>query len=192
MNNQSLVGLFESLIHKDWQLPQEAGYWIVTETAKEATHTQIKIGGCKSIAFSLDINQKNAWPFLTVALEGVRSVCDAIIIAENNQKTYCLILDMKSSIAGHSKAIKQIRSNYHFMQWLISLLELHNHWQDKIYFAGIVSLKPRKTEAKGTSKRPAIPQPQKNIFAPEFIFSLENHYRIVLPEIIKVIEQQTL
>ena len=78
MSNQSLVGIFESLIHKDWQLPQEAGYWLITETAKGATHTEVKIGGCKSIAFSLDITEKNAWPFLTSSLDGLRAVCDCI------------------------------------------------------------------------------------------------------------------
>jgi hypothetical protein len=76
------------------------------------------------------------------------------------------------------------------MQWLINLLELHNHCQNNLCFVGIVSLKPRRTEAKGTSKRPAIPSPQKNTFDPQFIFSLDNHHRIVLTDLIKILEQQ--
>ncbi len=195
MSNQSLVGIFESLIHKDWQLPQEAGYWLITETAKGATHTEVKIGGCKSIAFSLDITEKNAWPFLTSSLDGLRAVCDSIVIAEYNKQNFCIFIDLKSSLSDKTKAIKQIRSSYLLQQWLINLLSLHAHWprQKPITYAGIISLEPRQTVPKGTtSKRNSIPKPESFHFHPKHIFTLTNHPRIVLSDLIQKLQQTTL
>lgn len=192
MSNPSLVSLFETLIHKDWQLPQEAGYWLITETAKKATHTQVKIGGCKSIAFSLDLKEKNAWPFLDNGLEGVRSVCDGIIIAEYKQKTFCIFIDLKSSLSNKSDTLAQLRSGYLLQQWLINLLSLHKHWsrQTTIHYIGIISLEPRKTTHKGTTtKRASIPSPEIFHHYPKQIFTLANHPRIVLSDLFQLLEQ---
>lgn len=192
MSNPSLVSLFESLIHKDWQLPQEAGYWIITEADKGATHTEVKIGGCKSIAFSLDIKEKNAWPFLSSALGGIRSVCDGIIIAEYQKKTFCILVDLKSSLSNKSDALAQLRSGYLLQQWLINLLSLHKHWsrQTTIHYIGIISLEPRKTTPKGTTiKRTPIPQPENFHHYPKQIFTLANHPRIVLSDLFQLLEQ---
>lgn len=191
MSNPSLVSLLEELIHQDWQLNKEGNDWLITEDSQEATHTQVKIGGCRSLAFTLDVKNKNAWPFLN-ALEGVRSACDGIIVAEYKEQTFCLLLDMKSSASGTSKAIKQIRSNYLLMEWLIGLLQLHNHWNGQIIYSGIVSLKPRKTERKSTSKRPPLPNPQTFDSQPKHIFSLDNHPRITLSDIFNSLQKQII
>ena len=148
----------------------------------------MKIGGCRSLAFSLDIPKKTPWPFVkeNTPLKGILCKCDALIIAEYKKKAYLIAMDMKSNNPG--SADKQIASSHLLFQWIMGLLELHGHWKEEVYTTlGIISFKPRNQARKTTSRRPSIPSPRTGSFGMK-IFDLRNHPRIFLPNLLDRLE----
>ncbi|MEN9864856.1 MAG: hypothetical protein RL748_446 [Pseudomonadota bacterium] len=182
------VALFQDLIAGEFLLERRGAKWIVVETHKDAANKEVGIVGCQMLVFSLDQTELNSLPFIkdNTNKRGMRSVCDAMIVASFNDKTYFCALDMKSGKA--SNARKQIESARHLFIWLLGLAKLHGHWvgefNDDCFF-GIIHLAPRKQEAKGTTRRDTqVPKPAKSHWGDYRIFTLPNHPTINLSHII--------
>lgn len=146
----SLVAVFEQLIDEAWKLECKDACWLIREKNK-TKNPELKISGVSALGFSLDRGEgSDPWPFLA-ALPGMRKVCDAILIAQIENVSYVIAVEMKSVNTG--KATKQIASMWHFTEWLRELLKLNEHWNFDWEFCGLISSTPRRQEKKGTSRR---------------------------------------
>jgi hypothetical protein len=179
------VRLFDDLISDAWRLERKGAYWIVREAAKDSNNKEVSIGGCPTIAFSLDKTGENPLPFVkdNCPKSGIRSVCDAMIVFIHQERTYFCAMDLKSGKEGD--ATRQIETGRHLFQWLIGLAHLNGHWPDvdlNDCFFGIVNLAPRNQIRKGVTQRSAeIPAPDLSPFGAYKIFRLRNHPRVTLP-----------
>ncbi len=185
----NFVTCFDNLITNSWKLPRSEGRWQLRESGKNATHTLIEIQGGKSLAFSLDQSRLNAFSFMRndTPLKGVRSVCDAIVVADTNRKPLIIMVEMKSG--DESGAEQQILRSHAFMQWLVKLLSLNGHCAIEPEFCGVISFKPRKQERKGQTSRAELPKPTSNTGSFS-IFRLKNHPRIHLDDIALALTKQ--
>ena len=76
----ALVTAFEQLIPSTFILARQGSYWLIEEP--RAGNSRFEIAGGKSHAFTLDQGGFTVFPFFTdAALKGVKSVNDAIIVA---------------------------------------------------------------------------------------------------------------
>ena len=148
----SLVGLFNETIHSDWQLEHQGNQWIIREQQSGASNTELKIGGCRSLGFSLD-RDVTPFPFIKET-STITSVCDGIIIAEHKNQTVVFIIEMKSKNTG--KAYKQLNGAKYLIDYLCQLLSLHSSWNGQYTTKGIISLSPdaeRKKKLKRESRK---------------------------------------
>lgn len=148
-----LLQKFRELIHVDFILSQEAGYWKVIETAPSALNKEVEIGGCKSFGFSLDKDGVEPWAFIkpNTTLAGMKQVCDSVVIAHDEDNDYIIAMDLKSTRSGSAR--KQIRSTKILVDWIIELMRQHNHWNGNYKFIGIINKVGRSQPKKRTSRR---------------------------------------
>ncbi len=182
----ALVTAFEQLIPQLFVLDREGGYWIVEEPG--AGNCRFEIAGGKSQAFTLDKSGVNVFPFLTVALQGVKAVNDAIVVAVVGQETYVVAVEMKTSTGQIGDALKQIESCRLFMRWIRELLSFYGHWRGgACKFFGVISLKPRRQVRKGATSRSAeLPNPCKSPHGGGYsFFVLENHPRVSIFDLVQ-------
>lgn len=179
----ALVTAFEQLIPPCFVLDREGSYWIVEEP--RAGNFRFEIAGGKSQAFTLDKSGVNVFPFLTIALQGVRSVNDAIVVAVVGRETYVVAVEMKTSTSHISDALKQIESCRLFIRWIRELLSFYGHWRGgKCKFFGVISLKPRRQVRKGATTRSAeLPTPLLHSSKYSY-FVLENHPRVSIVDLV--------
>lgn len=119
-----LISTFSDIIDDKFKLANDGGYWKIEESAITATNRKLLIGGIKGFGFSLDIEKQQPWGFFKPnPPKGIASVCDGIIIFLHENKTYIVILDLKSTNEG--KATKQILSTKYLCEWLCQLIALH-------------------------------------------------------------------
>jgi len=178
----SLLEKFEQLIDQDWRLKREGGEWVVSEPGSE--HAFLWISGRRSFAFSLDHKMKDPFPFMrpNTQLHGMRSTCDAIVIAVKGDETMVVAIEMKTKESDKAKALKQIESGRRLVEWLSGLFYLHGHGNLSYRFCGIISLKPRRQERKGTTSRrtsPLLP-PAETSRNGDPVYVLKNHPRLNL------------
>jgi hypothetical protein len=184
----SLVSAFDELIDPEWKLARSYNYWQITEPGSQ--HSLLEIGGGKSYAFSLDHREKRErFPFFRANPQrGMRKANDAIIIAEYDGRLFVISVEMKTSINDKSSALKQIESGRHFVNWIDNLFRLYGHWQGEYLFFGVLSLKPRRQEKKGTTRRSAeLPDPEKCAGGYP-VFVLANHPRVLVSDLIKKLD----
>jgi len=187
-----LVKCFEQLIHPDWKLPRDGSLWILTEPKnqnKQDKNYQIELIGGPSFAFSLDQPGTDPWPFIMNAedMRGMRKVCDALIVMQRDEQNYVIALEMKSNNEG--KAERQIASSHLLINWLIDLLKLHNHWNGKWNFCGVISFTPRNQERKGaTAKKTPVPKPSSSHWGYP-VYRLHNHKRLDLVDLINSVDK---
>ena len=181
----SLVAQFEQLIASDWRLPRDGNFWQVQEP--DSGHSLFEIGGGQSLAFSLDKKGMDCFPFFSSSAQaGIRQVNDAIVVAEVGGQPYVIAVEMKTTRKDKSKALKQIESGRCLFEWMERLLLFHVHAGSQASFCGIVSLKPRKQERKGTTRRGAeLPMPENSPHGDYPVFVLENHPRASVQELVK-------
>jgi hypothetical protein len=174
-----LVQAFEELIPAQFRLAREGDYWIIKEP--RAGNSRLEIAGGKSHAFTLDKSGGNVFPFFSDQLKGMKSVNDAIIIAVVGKDTYMIAVEMKTGKIGD--ALKQIESGRLFSTWVRQLLSFYGHWKgDSCKFFGVVSLKPRKQERKGSTRRSAeLPAP--DLKDGYLYFVLRNHPRASIADL---------
>ncbi len=180
----SLAAAFDALIDPTWQLVRTDGFWQLQEPG--SPHSLLEIGGSKSYAFSLDHREnRERFPFFRAnPQKGMRKANDAIVIADLNEQAFVVSIEMKRSISDKRDALKQIESGRHFVNWIDNLFRLHGHWRGQYRFFGIISLKPRRQEKKGTTRRSAeLPQPETCPYGYP-VFTLTNHPRVFLPDLI--------
>lgn len=185
----SLLQTFEDLIDPDWRLERKGGEWVVSEPGSE--HSSLWISGTRSFAFSLDHKTEDRFPFMreNTPLAGMRSTCDAIVIATNRDETMVVAVEMKTKESDKAKALKQIESGRLLVEWLCDLLRFHGHWHGTYRFCGIISLKPRRQERKGTTSRrtaPVLP-PAETSRNSDPVYVLKNHPRLNLADLAKSI-----
>lgn len=181
------VATFEQLIAADWKLPKNGHFLQITEP--DAPHALFEITGGPILAFSLDRKgvAGGSFPFFSsTAPAGVQQVTDAIVIAEVQGQPYVVAVEMKTKRADKSKALQQIESGRCVVAWIDQLLRLHGHSSSAYHFCGIVSLKPRRQERKGTSRRSAeLPAPEMSPHGSYPVFVLENHPRVSILDLTK-------
>jgi len=177
-----LLQRFQDLIHNDCLLIKNASYWQVIETSAGALNKKVEIGGCRSIGFTLDKDGVEPWGFIksNTPLNGVRKVCDSIVVAHHNKKDYVVAMDLKSTRIG--SAHKQIKSTKLLIEWIIGLLECHSHWGGDYEFVGVVNMVGRKQPRKGTSRRREIPDP--DVYEGVKYFTLVDNKKVCLPDLI--------
>lgn len=181
----ALVTAFEQLIPPFFVLDRQGSYWIIQEP--EVGNCRFEIAGGKSQAFTLDRQGMNVFPFLTVALQGVQSVNDAIVVAVVGQETYVVAVELKTSAGKISDALKQIESCRLFMRWIRELLSFYGHWRGGgCKFFGVVSLQPRRQVRKGSTTRSAeLPTPIQSPHGGYSCFVLENHPRVSIMDLVR-------
>lgn len=182
------VATFEQLIAADWKLPKNGGFLQITEP--NAPHALFEITGGRLLAFSLDRPgvAGGCFPFFSnTAPEGMRQVTDAIVVAEVAGQPYVIAVEMKTKEADKSKALRQVESGRCLVAWIDQLLRLHGHGATPYQFCGIVSLKPRRQERKGTSRRSAeLPAPESSPHGEGYpVFVLKNHPRVSVTDLAK-------
>lgn len=166
----SLVELFEQLIHEEWRLETEGNQWVIRET-QQTNNPELRIGGCRSLGFSLDKAGTNPWPFIkSAAPKGIRSACDGIIIAERENQTVIFAVELKSGSEG--KAHKQLTSSRYLIDYLCKLLTLHTTWSGEYIFAAIIASTPTR---RTVNKRPTA----KDLFP---IYPIENQSTVKLTD----------
>lgn len=185
------VECFKSIIHEKFKLEQEKGCWLVKELNKNSNNCEIRVGGCRTFAFSLDVQGVDAFPIFTQSESGIRDVVDAILVVEYDGKCYIIALEMKSSKKGLQKAYKQIANAHIFIRWVTELLKLHmrDSFHQNFTFLGVVSLPPRKQPAKGTTRRCAEINMPKKVQEID-IFVLNNHPKIAVVNLINKIKER--
>lgn len=184
----ALVTAFERLIPPNFVLTRQGSYWIVVEPG--AGNSRFEISGGKSHAFTLDQEGMNVFPFFSNALNGMKSVNDAIVVAVVGEDTFVVAVEMKTSRGQTGDALKQIESGRLFAAWVRQLLSFYGHWTGgSCKFFGVVSLKPRKQVRKGSTMRSAeLPVPvQSNHGGGYPCFVLENHPRVSIADLVKKI-----
>lgn len=185
-----LVACFERLVHPDWRLLRSGSMWVLREQKnqnREGKNCQIELLGGPSFAFSLDQSEADPWPFMRAAdMDGLRKVCDALIVVQRDDRNYIIALEMKSTSEG--KAGKQIASSRLLMAWLVDLLKLHRHWTGDWVFCGVISFTPRNQERRGaTAKKTPVPMPDTSPWGYP-VFRLHNHPRLNLLELIAAVD----
>lgn len=154
------VSLFETLLNEEWILGKKDSYWVIKEEAKNSKNSYLEIGGCRSIAFSLDKAGSDPFPYIknNTTLKGVRNVCDGLIVAEveDNGRHECIFiaLDLKSEKT--SSAPKQIHAGNLVFKYLIHKMNYLKHTSItdlKGRFIGVVSHVGRRQTRKGTTTR---------------------------------------
>ncbi len=172
----NLVTQFDNMIEAKIRLEREGGEWQLRETGAGATHTLLRIKGAQSLAFTLDKSGLDPFPFIksNTVLSGMRSVCDAIAAVQVDDKPVIVAIEMKSSKSGEADAKKQLCRAKLFIDWLMSALTTNGHWGGGYEFCGVISLKPRSQERKGTTARTPLPSPIQHASGFK-IFLLENH-----------------
>ncbi|MDD2728834.1 hypothetical protein [Malikia sp.] len=181
----SLVAQFDKLIASDWKLPRTGNFWQIQEP--DSGHSLFEIGGGQSLAFSLDKKGADCFPFFSSSAQtGMRQVTDAIVVAEVVGQPYVIAVEMKTTPNDKSKALRQIESGRCLFEWMERLLRFHGHVGSPASFCGVVSLKPRKQERKGTTRRGAeLPMPERSPFGDYPVFVLQNHPRASVQDLIK-------
>lgn len=181
----SLVAQFDDLIAADWKLPRHGNFWQVLEPASK--HSLFEVGGSHSVAFTLDQKSSDRFPFFSESSkQGLRQANDAIVVAEVEGKPYVIAVEMKTSAKDKPKALKQIESGRHFINWIENLLCLHGHWSGQYLFCGIVSLKPRRQVRKGSTRKSAeLPLPERSPHNGYPVFVFQNHPRVSVPDLVK-------
>jgi hypothetical protein len=156
----ALVTAFQQLVPASFALQRENNYWVLTES--QAPNRRFELAAGRSYGFTLDRPGVDAFPFCSNALKGVKSVNDALIVARVNDEVYVVAVEMKSSKGQIPDAVKQIETGRLFAAWVRQLLSLHGHWHGgACKFFGVVSLKPRSQNRKGSSTRGGVlPAPQ--------------------------------
>ena len=184
----ALVTAFERLIPPNFVLTRKGSYWIVVELG--AGNNRFEIAGGKSHAFTMDQEGVNVFPFFSNALNGMKSVNDAIIVAAVGDDTYVVAVEMKTSPGQTGDALKQIESGRLLAAWIRQLLSFYGHWKGgSCKFFGVVSLKPRKQVRKGSTTRSAeLPVPVQSPHGGGYpCFVLENHPRVSITDLVKKI-----
>lgn len=182
-----LVSVFESLIEDDWHLERQGSNWIVREHNLSSTNSVLHVFGAQAIGFSLDQQGRAPWPFMK-GLKGMHRVCDAIIVAHLDGNEYVIAIEMKSSNTGGAN--KQIRSARVFVQWLLDLLKLNDHWKDTWRFCGVISSTPRRQIRKGTTRR--AKEPLEVVSGSEYpVVHLKNRTRLNLHDLHNRLVAQT-
>jgi hypothetical protein len=181
----SLVAQFDKLIASDWKLPRNGNFWQVQEP--DSGHCLFEVGGGQSLAFSLDKKGSDCFPFFSSAAQtGMRQVNDAIVVAEVDGQPYVMAVEMKTSSKDKPKALRQIESGRCLVDWMEQLLRFHGHAGSPAIFCGVVSLKPRKQERKGASRRGAeLPMPQNSPHGDYPVFVLANHPRASVQDLVR-------
>jgi hypothetical protein len=184
----NLVTQFDKLIEDSIRLERDGSEWQLCETSAGATHTLLRIKGGQSLAFTLDMSGINLWPFIkgNTPLTGMRSVCDAIAAVQVGDKPVIVAIEMKSSKSGEASAKKQLCRAKLFIDWLMKLLEANGHWHGLYEFCGVISLKPRRQERKGTSGRTLLPSPIQHASGFK-MFLLENHPKLDLVSLVSAL-----
>ena len=132
----------------------------------------------------------NVFPFFSDALNGMKSVNDAIVVAVVGEDTYVVAVEMKTSPGQTGDALKQIESGRLFAAWVRQLLSFYGHWTGgSCKFFGVVSLRPRKQVRKGSTTRSAeLPAPIQSTHGGGYpCFVLENHPRVSIADLVKKI-----
>lgn len=179
------VEFFTDVVCPSWVLEKEGSYAKVLESDPGSNNKEVLMGGCSLLAFSLDKSGGNPFPFIKsdATKKGMRSVCDAMVVAKYNDETYFIAMDMKSNQEG--KAKKQIESARLLFNWLLNLAKIHGHWPHSDVngkFVGIINLAPRNQVRKGLTRRSAeIPSPEISGFSDYPLFRLKNHPKINVP-----------
>lgn len=161
------------------------------EGNKGSNNKEVHVHGCSCVAFSLDQKGKDAFPMLTGKFPGMKSVCDAMIVAVCDGKTYFCAMDLKSSSA--NGATKQLESARRTFEWLVGMADFTKAWSkgdlSQHIFFGIVNMAPRNIVRKSTSRRSAeIPPPEPSPYGNYMYFKLTNHPRVDLYSLIKRID----
>lgn len=183
-----LVTALAQLVPSTFTLARQGNYWIIEEP--RAGNSRLEIVAGRSHAFTLDRGGVNVFSFFSDALQGVKSVNDAIVIAVVKQETYVVALEMKTSKGKTSEALKQVESGRLWAVWVRQLLSLHGHWTGgPCKFFGVVSLKPRRQPPKGSSRRAAeLPTPNQSTHGGGYpYFVLENHPRVSITDLVQKI-----
>ncbi|MDK2123697.1 hypothetical protein [Parachitinimonas caeni] len=185
----TLIEALEQVIDSCWKLERVGSEWLMQEP--NSTHSELRITAGKSFGFSLDKSGNNAFPLFkqNSPLEGMNKKCDGIIVTESGQRTDVILIEMKAGKNAAKEAAKQIESANLLIQWLLGLLDLYEHFTGQVTVIGVVSLKPRKTPNRGTTKLSSgeIPKPGKS---PSGIplFVLQNHPKLKTRELLKHLE----
>ena len=185
----SLVQVFEQLIAAEWKLERRGSDWLVVEPNSE--NNLLRVGGGRSFAFSLDQKGRDRFPFMrpNTPLVGVRSTCDAIVVADFDGDYIVVAIEMKTKEADKGDAMKQIEAGRHWLQWIFNLIRMHGHWRNDCRFCSVVSLKPRRQVRKGiTSRRsmPVLPSAESGRCG-EPMFVLKNHPKLNLSDLINAL-----
>lgn len=143
--------IFTNIIDTKFHCECKDAFWIVRETGSATKNDELQITGAKALVFTLDQKSLDSFPFLEKSVSGIRKVCDAIAIFENDDICYAVAIELKSLNTG--KAYVQIENAKYFIDWLKALLKKHKHWDKNIEFCGLISSIIRKQPDKGTSRR---------------------------------------
>lgn len=184
----NIVTQFDKLIEDSIRLERYGNEWQLRESGTGATHTLLCLRGGQSLAFTLDKSGKNLLPFIkcNTSLAGMRSVCDAIAAVQSEDKPVIVAIEMKSGKSGEADAKKQLCRAKLFVDWLMKSLEANGHWTGLYEFCGVISLKPRRQERKGTTGRTNLPAPVRHS-AGFKMFLLENHPKLDLVSLVNAI-----
>ncbi|QIL78494.1 hypothetical protein G7047_13400 [Diaphorobacter sp. HDW4A] len=179
----ALSSIFKDIIPEEYKLNNNGGLWVIEEPRAKNNHFEVSAGS--SFAFTLDIVGTPAFPHFSDAKKGMKSVNDGIIATTIGEDHYLVAIEMKSSEGSAGDALKQIESARLLLRWIRELLTLHGHWKSgQCKFIGIISLTPRKSPAKGTSRRCAeLPTPKHSKYGYPY-FILENHPRISIQDLV--------
>ncbi|WP_171940486.1 hypothetical protein [Herbaspirillum rubrisubalbicans] len=181
------VQLFQEMVAPDWHLDRDGSKWIIREENKGSNNKEVQIHGCSCFAFSLDQKGKDPFPMLSGKPPGMKRVCDAMIVAVWNGKTYFCAMDLKSS--NSSGATKQLEAARRTFEWLAGMAKFTGAEFNSYVFFGVINLAPRDMVRKSTSRKSAeIPPPENSTYGGYKYFQLRNHPKVDLLSLIKIID----
>lgn len=156
------VDLFRQCIHKGFCLPREGREWLLQD------HWVLKLKTPQrySLGFRLDkkvlVDPKSfdesgvdspsetrldkkvpllPFGFFSGSPPGdVAKMCDAIIVLSYKGGLYIFLVEQKTSKKDEYR--KQLKNGKYFCDWLLALLEGHDHYKGKPVFIGLLCMRP--------------------------------------------------
>lgn len=92
-----MINKYESIINKKNVLKKVGSTFQIIENNPGSQNRLLEVMASSGFGFTLDIPSITNWAFLkTDCPNGIKKVCDGIIVYTRSQETYFILIDLKS------------------------------------------------------------------------------------------------
>ena len=171
-----MIDATKKAIHQRYRLPTTQGGFNLADNIKVYPDDQSSCG------FRLDNQCSPPLAFFSSnPPRNLAKMCDAIILYEDGNGTYCILIEQKTS--NQSQFKKQLANGKLFCEWLIALCKEHNYTpREPVQYFGVLVWKPPPIPPKGTTTHQP-PQAKKDKVFDKF-FDVRNDSYVDVAELI--------